>query len=439
MINETSNESMVSNNNDDNNNYSVRVQHYIIKHWAPGELLQGPIKCNISCVWMSAEHLRPLRHNIESKEKNHTVIDVGLYNIHSLWEKTRSHFPNNCDLPVNITMAESEESFTRYNHVFEPSFVNFDGVSTTSPVASVQRVYEDAFMPDRNFLSTIHNFTSLIKAASYIASDCHRRDSANANRDGVVQKLRENGFRVDGLGRCMRQIGPEGVTMPMSPETRYNLVIKREIIAKFMFHLAFENSIEDGYVTEKPFDALVAGTVPVYLGDSKHLRSLLPHPKAVIFVSDFQDDYTALAKYLNYLMTNESAYEELRQWRSTYNYDEHRKDKPLLQDSWPCRVCQWAANSYTHNHTYYSTRQLVDLNACETVGPARKYDVHNGQAVRGNSRDVFLLQNGTLHHIPNLDTFNYLKLELEKIKVLSDSEIKKFKKGHPIPDMSQNV
>ena len=26
-----------------------------------------------------------------------------------------------------------------------------------------------------------------------------------------------------------------------------------------MFHMAFENSIETGYVTEKPFDALLSG------------------------------------------------------------------------------------------------------------------------------------------------------------------------------------
>ena len=41
-----------------------------------------------------------------------------------------------------------------------------------------------------------------------------------------------------------------------------NLILKREAISKFMFNMAFENSIEEGYVTEKPFDALMAGTFP---------------------------------------------------------------------------------------------------------------------------------------------------------------------------------
>lgn len=60
-------------------------------------------------------------------------------------------------------------------------------------------------------LSCRSNFSAQIKGASYVASDCHKRDGANANRDGIVQLLRNEGFRVDGLGRCMHtNTGPEG-------------------------------------------------------------------------------------------------------------------------------------------------------------------------------------------------------------------------------------
>jgi hypothetical protein len=44
-------------------------------------------------------------------------------------------------------------------------------------------------------------------------------------------------------------------------------VLKRDAIARFMFNMAFENSIEDGYVTEKPFDALLAGNSQPALHD----------------------------------------------------------------------------------------------------------------------------------------------------------------------------
>lgn len=63
------------------------------------------------------------------------------------------------------------------------------------------------------------------------------------------------------LGRCMHQIGPEGVSLPKTRDTRYNLFLKRKTIGHFMFNMAFENSLEPGYVTEKPFDAMIAGMV----------------------------------------------------------------------------------------------------------------------------------------------------------------------------------
>ena len=74
--------------------------------------------------------------------------------------------------------------------------------------------------------------SSLLRAGSYVASDCHKRDSANANRDSVVQYLRWYDFRVDGLGRCMHQIGPEGVELSLSRDTRYDLYVKRETIGR---------------------------------------------------------------------------------------------------------------------------------------------------------------------------------------------------------------
>jgi hypothetical protein len=63
----------------------------------------------------------------------------------------------------------------------------------------------------------------------------------------------------------MSSRNPEGVYLPKTHDTETNLRLKRETIGRFMFNMAFENCLEDGYVTEKPFDALIAGTVAVYL------------------------------------------------------------------------------------------------------------------------------------------------------------------------------
>ena len=106
--------------------------------------------------------------------------------------------------------AESEESSARFSFLFDGTFKHFDGHSTTHPNSTVPRVYVDAFLNSSEFLP-VFNHSSMLPGASYVASDCHKRDGANANRDGVVQQLRAAGIRVDGLGRCMHEIGPGGL------------------------------------------------------------------------------------------------------------------------------------------------------------------------------------------------------------------------------------
>lgn len=252
-------------NNSYKNPIKVYVYHFILNHW--GESFNGLIDCddsNIQCIWTHSDHLRILKqkwYDTSLEMKSHSnVITLSLYNIHSWYEKTRSNHPAVCELHTNLTMAESEESKIRYGHLFNPSFPNFDGTSTTNPASNVQRVYTEAFLYDVNASIPLkYNFSSLVKGASYVASDCHRRDSANSNRDTVVHLIREAGFRIDGLGRCMHSDVPEGYGLPHTPDSRYNLQLKRDTIARYMFYMAFENSIEPGYVTEKPFDALIAG------------------------------------------------------------------------------------------------------------------------------------------------------------------------------------
>ncbi len=42
---------------------------------------------------------------------------------------------------------------------------------------------------------------------------------------------------------------------------------KYDFLSRFRFNLCFENELEDGYLTEKLFDSLVSGAVPLYAGD----------------------------------------------------------------------------------------------------------------------------------------------------------------------------
>ena len=47
----------------------------------------------------------------------------------------------------------------------------------------------------------------------------------------------------------------------MTDDTELNLIMKRKTISKYMFNMAFENVYDQGYVTEKVWDALYSGKI----------------------------------------------------------------------------------------------------------------------------------------------------------------------------------
>jgi glycoprotein 3-alpha-L-fucosyltransferase len=191
-------------------------------------------------------------------------------------------------------------------------------------------------------------FSQLIRGASFVASTCHRMEGTT-KRVSVVSQMQAL-FRVDSLGRChtTRHI-PEGIVLKSSSNALENLRLKQLAISNYLFYCAFENTYERGYVTEKVFDALIAGVVPIYLGPSEDCRPLLPHPRAAIFLDDFHNDVKLLVSYLQYLSSNESAYEEHRSWRIDFD---PRKASPMVTKPWPCRICEWVVNKASNDRNF---------------------------------------------------------------------------------------
>lgn len=300
-------------------------------------------------------------HSVEKSKKEIYPLTVGLYNIHT-WKalSPRPYKPNSCRLPTHLSMAESEESFGRFGHLFRTSFVYYDGNSTINPSSSVPRSYVSSinitsFLP----LKQHHD---LIPAAAYVASTCHQRaDKRSMSRDDIVALMRSLNIRVDGLGRCSRTTEPQigltnhpkandpSIKLSHGKNALESLEMKQKAISNYMFYLAFENTIEAGYVSEKVFDGLISGSVPIYLGSMADCKALIPMNKAVIYIDDFvmdsdkdmRDRIIRLTDYMKYLMNNSTAYNEHRFWRQSFDIE---KMSPLLHQSWPCRICEWAHN-----------------------------------------------------------------------------------------------
>lgn len=308
--------------------------------------------CEIVSSDAKSDHLNNLQDKFNQRISDinrYNKVVVALYNIHTWGSYSKwPHAPSQCAIgragggegtgaaQRAFTLAESEESHGRFGKLFTNSFRWFDGNSTTSPFSSIQRVYFRGFN-ESEFLP-LKPFDALIKGATFVASTCHRAEGTT-KRVSIVAQL-EKKLRVDSLGKCHHTpTGPEGIRLGSGATALEALRLKQSAISHYMFHLAFENTYERGYVTEKVFDALIAGVVPVYLGSSEDCRRMLPHPKAAIFVDDFGGDWDKLAGYLQYLMNNSTAYEEHRSWRHTFRLE---SQPHLFTRSWPCRICDWA-------------------------------------------------------------------------------------------------
>ena len=92
------------------------------------------------------------------------------------------------------------------------------------------------------------------------------------------------------------------------PSYRGPVKSKRTILRQYKFSLCYENSIFPGYLTEKIFDALFAGCVPVYLGDPEIEKSI---PSSA-FVN--KKDFSSYEKLYGFLKNMSPAeYENYRQ------------------------------------------------------------------------------------------------------------------------------
>jgi hypothetical protein len=88
---------------------------------------------------------------------------------------------------------------------------------------------------------------------------------------------------------------------------------KLEILPRYKFTLAFENTIARDYVTEKFFDPLICGSLPIYLG-APNVELFAPGDHSYINVSEYETP-RALADYLQFLARDMDAYNSYFAWK----------------------------------------------------------------------------------------------------------------------------
>ncbi len=127
-----------------------------------------------------------------------------------------------------------------------------------------------------------------------------------SKRQQLLDKLMRY-LPIDSYGSLMKnQVLPADTGAPYSRE---RALIKRQVIANYRFTLAFENSICQDYVSEKFFEPLMMGSIPVYWG-APNIEEFSPGDDAYINAANFPS-IQALAAFLE--TVDETIYHQWRQ------------------------------------------------------------------------------------------------------------------------------
>lgn len=116
-------------------------------------------------------------------------------------------------------------------------------------------------------------------------------------------------IQIDSYGHFMNN---------MKLENDLGRISKLQLYSKYKFIISFENAIGIDYVTEKFYDPLWAGSVPVYLG-APNIESFVPGNDCFVDIRKF-DSPRKLADYLIVCCENEVLYSKYTYWR---NYPLH--------------------------------------------------------------------------------------------------------------------
>lgn len=112
---------------------------------------------------------------------------------------------------------------------------------------------------------------------------------------------------------------------------------KIELYGQYKFVIAFENTVFEDYVTEKLYDPLIAGSVPIYLG-APNVNEYTPGENALVDAANF-GSARELARHIKQCYEDESTYMKYHSWRDK-PWNKEFVRKVAIQDESPfVRLC----------------------------------------------------------------------------------------------------
>jgi len=189
--------------------------------------------------------------------------------------------------------------FNTLDNMFNWTFTYRRDSDLFSPYSVNVNLYEE-----KDLASLRAQLANKKKKVAWFVSNCN----TPSKRELYAEEL-SNYINVDFYGAC-------GTLQCLDRVPCYQMLGR-----DYKFYLAFENSLCLDYVTEKFFNVLKYGVVPVVYGSANY--SSFISKDAFINVQDFESP-KHLADYLNFLDANMTAYERYFDWRFEDQIEDYR-------------------------------------------------------------------------------------------------------------------
>ncbi|CAF2216947.1 BnaA08g02510D [Brassica napus] len=224
--------------------------------------------------------------------------------------------------PGSLSILRSMESAQYYpeNDISQARRSGYDIVMTTSLSSDVPVGYFS--WAEYDIMAPVQPKTEKAVAAAFI-SNC----GAPNFRLKALEALMKSSIKIDSYGGCHRNRDGE--------------VDKVEALKRYKFSLAFENTNEEDYVTEKFFQSLVAGSVPVVVG-APNIDEFAPASDSFLHIKSMED-VEPVAKKMKYLAANPAAYNQTLRWKYEGPSDSFKALVDMAAVHSSCRLCIFLA------------------------------------------------------------------------------------------------
>lgn len=196
----------------------------------------------------------------------------------------------------------------------------YDIVMTTSLSSDVPVGYFS--WAEYDIMAPVQPKTEKALAAAFI-SNCAARNF----RLQALEGLEKENIKIDSYGGCHRN--------------RDGRVDKVQALKRYKFSLAFENSNEEDYVTEKYFQSLVAGSIPVVVG-APNIQEFSPSSNAILHIKELKD-IPSVSKSMKYLADHPEAYNQSLRWKYEGPSDSFKALVDMAAVHSSCRLCIYLA------------------------------------------------------------------------------------------------